>query len=50
MVMQLPLFVRIEHDAVARRAIVQIQDADVRQQREMWGMCLRYSLIVHVNK
>ncbi|KAI9781747.1 MAG: hypothetical protein M1839_005740 [Geoglossum umbratile] len=42
MAMQLPPFVSIEHDATARRATVQIQDANVRQQREMWGTTRAY--------
>ncbi|KAI9769086.1 MAG: hypothetical protein M1840_004437 [Geoglossum simile] len=42
MVMQLPPFVSVEHDTVAQRAIVQIQDASVRQQREMWGTTRAY--------
>ncbi|KAH0545220.1 hypothetical protein FGG08_000674 [Glutinoglossum americanum] len=40
--MQLPPFVNVEHDAAARRAIVRIQDADERHQREMWGTTRAY--------
>lgn len=33
----LPPYVTVEHDTKARRAIVEIQDKKVREQREMWG-------------
>jgi large subunit ribosomal protein L6 len=35
--MTIPPFVNIEHDAAARRAVVSVEDKEVRKQREMWG-------------
>ncbi|KAI9854918.1 MAG: hypothetical protein M1813_000641 [Trichoglossum hirsutum] len=40
--MKLPPFISIEHDPVAQRAIVQVQDANERHQREMWGTTRAY--------
>lgn len=37
--MELPPFIRLEHDSVARKAYVGVQDKEIRKQREMWGMC-----------
>ncbi|KAH0559081.1 hypothetical protein GP486_004342 [Trichoglossum hirsutum] len=40
--LQLPPFVRVEHDTTTRKATVRIQDADERHQREMWGTTRAY--------
>jgi large subunit ribosomal protein L6 len=37
--MTIPAFVHIEHDTVLRKAFVTVEDREVRNQREMWGMC-----------
>ncbi|KAI9818844.1 MAG: hypothetical protein M1827_007665 [Pycnora praestabilis] len=42
MSMKLPSFITIEHDAAARRALVKVQDAETRHQREMWGTTRAY--------
>jgi large subunit ribosomal protein L6 len=34
----IPPFVQIEHDEVSRKAIVNVEDREIRKQREMWGM------------
>jgi large subunit ribosomal protein L6 len=36
--MTIPTFVNIEHDTVAKKAFVTVEDREVRKQREMWGM------------
>lgn len=36
--MTIPPFVKLEHDTAARKAIVSVEDKEVRNQREMWGM------------
>jgi large subunit ribosomal protein L6 len=28
----------LEHDTVARKAFVSVEDREVKKQREMWGM------------
>lgn len=38
MTMTIPPFVNLEHDAAARKAVVSVEDKEVRNQREMWGM------------
>jgi hypothetical protein len=38
--MIIPQFVHIEHDAIAKKAFVTVEDREVRKQREMWGMRL----------
>jgi len=40
--MTIPPFVNLEHDAALRRAIVSIEDKEVRKQREMWGTTRAY--------
>jgi hypothetical protein len=37
--MEIPPFIQVEHDEAARKAIVSVQDKEVRKQREMWGEC-----------
>jgi hypothetical protein len=36
--MTIPPFVKLEHDAAARKAYVTVKDREVKKQREMWGM------------
>lgn len=36
--MPIPSFLKIDHDAVARKAIVKVVDRGERHQREMWGV------------
>jgi large subunit ribosomal protein L6 len=36
--MTIPPFVKLEHDAAARKAYVTVEDREVKKQREMWGM------------
>jgi large subunit ribosomal protein L6 len=38
MSMTIPPFVKLEHDAAARKAYVTVEDREVKKQREMWGM------------
>ncbi len=38
MSMTIPHFVKLEHDTVARKAFVSVEDREVKKQREMWGM------------
>jgi hypothetical protein len=38
MTMTIPPFVKLVHDTAARKAIVSVEDKEVRNQREMWGM------------
>jgi len=40
--MTIPPFVNLEHDPVGRKAIVSVQDREVRNQREMWGTTRAY--------
>lgn len=35
--MTIPPFVKLEYDAAARKAVVSVEDKEVRKQREMWG-------------
>lgn len=35
--MQLPPFMGIQHDTAARKALLKVQDPEIRRQREMWG-------------
>lgn len=35
--MTIPPFVKLEHDELARKAVVSVQDREERKQREMWG-------------
>lgn len=35
--MTIPPFVNLEHDELARKAVVSVQDREERKQREMWG-------------
>ena len=37
--MPLPPYIDIENDTERRRAVVRVKDAEVREQREMWGTC-----------
>jgi large subunit ribosomal protein L6 len=34
---QIPPYMELEHDEATRKAVVKIQDAQQRDQREMWG-------------
>ena len=34
----MPPFVNIDHDAEARTAKLSVQNAEVKRQKEMWGM------------
>ena len=36
--MTIPPFIKLEHDTAARKAVVSVEDKEVRNQREMWGM------------
>jgi hypothetical protein len=36
--MTIPPFVKLEHDTATRKAVVSVEDKEVRNQREMWGM------------
>lgn len=38
MSMQLPPFMDIEHNVAARKALLKVQDPEIRRQREMWGV------------
>jgi large subunit ribosomal protein L6 len=38
MTMTIPKFVILEHDTASRKAIVSVEDKEVKKQREMWGM------------
>jgi len=40
--MELPPFIRLEHDSIARKAYVGVQDKEIRKQREMWGTVRAY--------
>ncbi len=39
--MTVPPFVHLEHDASARKAVVSVEDREIRKQREMWGTHLK---------
>lgn len=36
--MDIPDFIKIDHDAEARRATLSVANRDEKEQREMWGM------------
>ena len=36
--MDVPAFVKLEHDVALRKAYVTVQDKEIQKQREMWGM------------
>lgn len=36
--MTIPPFVQIEHDFTARKATIDVENREIRKQREMWGM------------
>ena len=36
--MTIPSFVKLEHDASARKAFLSVGDKEQREQREMWGI------------
>lgn len=36
--MVIPPYIKLEHDSAARKAIVSVEDKEIRNQREMWGM------------
>ncbi|PQE33723.1 putative MRPL6-mitochondrial ribosomal large subunit protein [Rutstroemia sp. NJR-2017a WRK4] len=38
----IPPFVKIDHDPAARRAVVTVEDREVKKQREMWGTTRAY--------
>lgn len=38
MSMTIPPFVQIEHDFTARKATIDVENREIRKQREMWGM------------
>jgi large subunit ribosomal protein L6 len=40
MTMTVPPFVKVEHDATERRAVVTVEDKEIKQQREMWGVLM----------
>jgi len=40
--MTIPQFVKLEHDKAARKAVVSVEDKEVRNQREMWGTTRAY--------
>ncbi|KAH8816171.1 mitochondrial 54S ribosomal protein YmL16 [Xylogone sp. PMI_703] len=42
MSMTIPNFVKIKHDATSRRALVTVEDREVKHQREMWGTTRAY--------
>ena len=35
--MTIPPFIKLEHDTAAGKAVVTVEDKDIRNQREMWG-------------
>jgi len=38
----IPSFVEVQHDAAARKVVVSVADAEIKQQREMWGTTRAY--------
>jgi len=42
MTMTIPPFIKLEHDTAARKAVVSVEDKEVRNQREMWGTTRAY--------
>ncbi|RFU35096.1 hypothetical protein B7463_g1208, partial [Scytalidium lignicola] len=42
MSMTIPPFIKIKHDTTLRRALVTVEDKEVKQQREMWGTTRAY--------
>ena len=40
----IPPFVKLEHDTVLRKAFVTVEDKEVKQQREMWGMASDHNI------
>jgi hypothetical protein len=36
--LEVPEFVKVEQDAAAQTAILTVEDATVKHQKEMWGM------------
>lgn len=37
MSMTIPPYIQIEHDLAARKAVVAVDNREIRKQREMWG-------------
>jgi len=35
--MDVPAFVKLEHDVTLRKAYVTVQNKEIQKQREMWG-------------
>ncbi|KAK3394911.1 ribosomal protein L6, alpha-beta domain-containing protein [Podospora didyma] len=40
--LEIPQFVHIDHDTVARKAVLSVEDRAIKQQREMWGTTWAY--------
>ncbi|KAK3384193.1 ribosomal protein L6, alpha-beta domain-containing protein [Lasiosphaeria ovina] len=40
--LEIPPFLHIDHDVAARRAVLSVEDRNVKQQREMWGTTWAY--------
>lgn len=36
----IPMFMKLDHDAEARKLVIGIEDRAVKQQKAMWGACL----------
>ena len=36
---EIPPFIKIDQDAESRKAVLSIEDAKEKRQKEMWGMC-----------
>lgn len=39
--LEIPPFLTIDHDEASKRAILSIENRDIKKQMEMWGMCNR---------
>lgn len=37
--LNVPPYLKLDHDSAARRLVLSIEDNKVKQQMEMWGMC-----------
>ena len=40
--MSIPNYLHIEHDEATRKAVLRVEDKEIREQREMWGMNARF--------
>jgi len=36
--MEIPPYLKIEHDTEARTALLSVEDQEIKKQKEMWGM------------